>query len=99
MAGVNIGFSTQLILEEGGFDTSLGHRGDATLLSNEETRLVNKLKGKMSRLATHLMQVGHCIDSSRLSPTWLRKRVVWQAVSDYQSIRVAKKLIQQTGRG
>jgi glycosyltransferase involved in cell wall biosynthesis len=85
LAGVNISFRTSLILEEGGFDTSLGRTGgDATLLSNEETRLVNKLKAKNVQIGyTPHAQVGHCIDPSRLSPTWLRKRVVWQAVSDY----------------
>jgi glycosyltransferase involved in cell wall biosynthesis len=85
LAGVNISFRTSLVLEEGGFDTSLGRTGgDATLLSNEETRLVNKLKAKNIQVGyTPYAQVGHCIDPSRLSPTWLRKRVVWQAISDY----------------
>ncbi len=85
LAGVNISFRTSLILEEGGFDISLGRTGgDATLLSNEETRLVNKLKAKNVQVGyTPHAQVGHCIDPSRLSPTWLRKRVVWQAISDY----------------
>jgi glycosyltransferase involved in cell wall biosynthesis len=85
LAGVNISFRTPLILEEGGFDTSLGRTGgDATLLSNEETRLVNQLKEKNVQIGyTPHAQVGHCIDPSRLSPIWLKKRVVWQAISDY----------------
>ena len=85
LAGVNISFRTSLVLEEGGFDTSLGRTGgDATLLSNEETKLVNKLRDRGIKVAyTPHAQVGHCIDPSRLSLSWLRKRVVWQAISDY----------------
>jgi glycosyltransferase involved in cell wall biosynthesis len=85
LAGVNISFLTRLLIDSDGFDTSLGRTGgDATLLSNEETRLVNKLKAKGVQVGyTPHASVGHCVDPMRLTPQWFRKRVVWQAISDY----------------
>ncbi|NET27445.1 glycosyltransferase family 2 protein [Okeania sp. SIO1I7] len=85
-AGANIAFRTQDILENGGFDVSLGRTGSGTsLMSNEEIHLLNQIKskGKLTIYAPEA-KVDHLVEKKRLNHAWFRKRVVWQAVSDYQ---------------
>lgn len=85
-AGANISFRTQDVLENGGFDVSLGRTGGGTsLMSNEEIQLLNKIKskGKLTIYAPEA-KVDHLVEKKRLNKAWFRKRVAWQAVSDYQ---------------
>ncbi|WP_413167433.1 glycosyltransferase [Capilliphycus salinus ALCB114379] len=85
-AGANISFRTQDILDNGGFDVSLGRIGGGTsLMSNEEIHLLDQIKskGKLTIYAPEA-QVDHLVEKKRLNHAWFRKRVAWQAVSDYQ---------------
>ena len=96
-AGANIAFRTQEILDNGGFDVSLGRMGSgAALISNEETHLIDKIQsqGKLTIYAPEA-KVEHLVEKKRLNHAWFRKRVAWQAVSDYQmdsekAIEIAK---------
>jgi hypothetical protein len=82
LAGTNIAFRRDALLAAGGFDERLGRR-PGTLLGNEEIALTAAL-----RRAGHEVRydpaiaVRHRIHADRLSRAWLRRRVVWQAVSD-----------------
>ena len=85
LAGTNISFRTQDVLDAGGFDTSLGRKGGGTaLMSNEEIGLLNHLKesGKLAIYAPEAV-VSHLVERKRLKQSWFRQRIVWQAVSDY----------------
>jgi len=84
-AGANISFRRRLVLEAGGFDTSLGRIGSgASLLSNEEIALSNRIHalGNPSVYVPNAT-VDHLVERARLKQSWFRRRVVWQAVSDY----------------
>ncbi len=85
LVGCNIAFDKKVLLEAGGFSTALGRIGPAySLLSNEETEVTQKIHamGKISIYAPDAL-VKHVIDPGRLSRDWFRKRMAWQAVSDY----------------
>lgn len=84
-AGANISFVTELINKFGGFSTSLGRIGSGnSLLSNEEADLVAKIReaGKKMIYAPEA-QVDHLVEEKRLKKSWFRKRLAWQAVSDF----------------
>lgn len=84
IAGANISFRREPLLEFGGFDTALGRKGsEATLLSNEETDLVAKMTaGGGLVLYVPEATVDHLVDERRLHQSWFRRRAAWQAVSD-----------------
>ena len=85
LAGCNISFRRDVLLESGGFSRSLGRIGSgASLLSNEETAVAEKIHamGKISVYAP-AADLQHVIDPQRLSREWFRKRAAWQAVSDF----------------
>ncbi len=84
-AGCNIAFDRKSLLDAGGFNLSLGRFGDDTiLLSNDESDVINRIEkaGKIKVYAPDAC-VEHIIDPSRLTVEWFRKRLAWQAVSDY----------------
>jgi glycosyltransferase involved in cell wall biosynthesis len=84
-AGTNVSYRTDLMLELGGFDESLGRIGPgANLLSNEETRLTSALRSK-GYLAIYAPEakVDHLVERSRLTQQWFRKRAAWQSISDF----------------
>lgn len=84
-AGTNVSYRTESILRLGGFSTALGRHGkDASLLGNEELALSEKIRstGKILVYAP-LARVNHLVAAGRLNTTWFRKRVVWQAISDF----------------
>jgi glycosyltransferase involved in cell wall biosynthesis len=83
LAGANIAFRTGHLRRAGGFDPRLGRHGDL-LLGNEEIAVTNWLRNRR-RLVVYepAAVVEHNITQSRLAVSWLRKRVAWQAVSDY----------------
>lgn len=84
-AGANISFVTDLINKFGGFSTSLGRIGSGnSLLSNEESDLVHKIQnaGKKMIYAPEA-QVDHLVEEKRLDKGWFRRRLAWQAVSDF----------------
>jgi GT2 family glycosyltransferase len=85
VAGANIAFRTRAIREQGGFAVSLGRVGSgAALLSNEETDLTDRIKAAGGLVAYDpKAEVEHWVDPSRLTQAWFRRRMAWQAVSDY----------------
>jgi glycosyltransferase involved in cell wall biosynthesis len=86
-AGTNIAFHTKTILDAGGFDTKLGRNGGgAVLMSNEETAVMHHLRS-LGRIAVYVpdASVQHLVERKRTTQTWFRKRVAWQAMSDYMS--------------
>lgn len=85
LAGTNIAFDVKFLRENNGFSTGLGRKGgDDILLGNEEIELI-RVAQKTGRVVAYepAMGVHHNIPASRLNQTWLRRRVVWQAISDY----------------
>jgi glycosyltransferase involved in cell wall biosynthesis len=84
-AGTNIAFRAQAILDHGLFDVRLGRTGGgASLLSNEETELVRRIHeaGQIGVYQPDAI-VDHLVERRRLTQDWFRKRVAWQAVSDF----------------
>jgi hypothetical protein len=71
-------------LECGGCSISLGRKGTgASLLSNEETELTAKIVANGYEVFYNPeASVKHLIPSARLTREYLRRRVMWQAVSD-----------------
>ena len=81
IVGANMMFRRQVFDEHGIFDTSLGRKGSASLLSNDETALLEKIGMRNVYYEPRIM-VQHVIPMDRLTPGWFRRRVFWQAVSD-----------------
>jgi len=84
-AGANISFRVEAIRSYGGFSAHLGRKGSgASLLSNEEAELVDKIRaaGELVVYAPKA-RVGHLVEEKRLERSWFRRRMAWQAVSDF----------------
>jgi GT2 family glycosyltransferase len=82
LAGTNIAFRRELLLKAGGFDERLGRRG-VRLLSNEDLEIADRIRGLgFATFYEPRALVRHRIDEARVSQQWLRRRVVWQAISD-----------------
>ncbi len=79
--GANFALRRDAALALGGFDEGLGRKG-ASLLSNEETAIQDRLRaaGHTARYAVRA-RVLHRIRPERLSRDWFRARMAWQAVS------------------
>ena len=85
IAGCNIAFERNTLLEVGGFSRALGRVGaGVALLSNEESQVIEKF-ADVGRNAIYVPDatVEHLIEPARLSQEWFRRRAAWQAVSDY----------------
>jgi glucosyl-dolichyl phosphate glucuronosyltransferase len=84
-AGTNIAFRTKAILDHGGFATNLGRIGSgASLLSNEEVQLLERIRTARGRLVyAPDASVKHLVEPKRLTRSWFRKRSAWQALSDF----------------
>jgi glycosyltransferase involved in cell wall biosynthesis len=85
VAGANIAFRLSALRAVGGFDTSLGRTGGgASLLSSEETAVVDRIKAQGGLVAYEPgAVVDHWVDPERITQRWFRRRAAWQAVSDY----------------
>lgn len=86
IVGTNMAFRTAALRELGGFDTSLGRKGssDLALLSNEELEIVRRITSEgYTAFYEPAMVVSHLVPTGRLTQTWFRRRIVWQAISDY----------------
>lgn len=81
ITGANMAFRRSVFEEYGAFNTDLGRKGTSSLLSNDETALLEKV-GMQRVLYYPDAWVRHLIPSGRLTPAWFRRRVYWQAVSD-----------------
>lgn len=84
LAGCNIAFNRQALLDIGGFRTDIGRTGNPlSLMSNEETFAWQALKRAGYKiLYSPQAIVSHHIDKKRLDASWLSRRIAWQAVSD-----------------
>ena len=85
VAGANISYRTPLLRAVGGFSPALGRIGSGiALMSNDETELAERLsaRGGVTGYAG-LAVVDHLVDPSRVRQDWFRRRMAWQAVSDY----------------
>lgn len=85
VAGANISFRVAPLRAVGGFSPALGRIGAGiSLMSNDETELAERLEKLGGRMGyAPLAAVEHCVASSRLDQEWFRRRIAWQAVSDY----------------
>lgn len=83
--GANIAFRTEVMTECGGFSTHLGRKGaSGALLSNEEIQLVGRIRARGGALIyAPDAVVDHRVSHDRLTHAWFRKRMSWQAVSDF----------------
>lgn len=84
-AGANISFRRDLLLASGGFSTTLGRIGNGNaLMSNEEIEVLNYIKetGAKAVYAPEAA-VDHLVEKKRLRRDWFRRRVAWQATSDF----------------
>lgn len=84
LAGCNISFRRQSLIDIGGFRTDVGRIGnELCLLSNEEAAAWQQLKrmGKRVLYEPNAI-VFHHINENRANAQWLSRRIAWQAVSD-----------------
>jgi glycosyltransferase involved in cell wall biosynthesis len=82
LAGTNIAYRREPLVEIGGFNEALGRIG-GSLLSNEELMVSRSLEKQGYRAWYEpAAQVLHRVHANRVSQAWFRRRVSWQAVSD-----------------
>lgn len=85
VVGANIAYRVNALREVGGFSTALGRVGSgASLMSNDETELEGRIHAAGGRTGyTPRAEVEHFVPAERLTQDWFRRRVAWQAVSDF----------------
>jgi glucosyl-dolichyl phosphate glucuronosyltransferase len=85
VAGTNIAFRVDALRNAGGFSTHLGRTGGGqSLLSNDESDVIARMGTRGGRLIYMPdAVVEHLVPAERLTQTWFRRRVAWQATSDY----------------
>ena len=85
VVGANISYRTERLRAVGGFSTALGRvGGGAALMSNDETELEDRLRAQGGQTGyTPRAEVEHFVPADRLTQDWFRRRVAWQAVSDF----------------
>lgn len=82
LIGGNIAYRREALEAIGGFRADMGRRGNI-LLSNEELELQSQLqKAGYKLIYCPKICVSHRVPAERLTQTWMRKRIFWQAVSD-----------------
>jgi glycosyltransferase involved in cell wall biosynthesis len=82
LVGANISFPRKTLEKFSGFPTDLGRKGK-NLISNEEIELINSIKKNGQVVYYHPeIAVQHFVPSSRLNPSWFRKRWFTQGISD-----------------
>lgn len=84
-AGANITFRRDVLIESGGFSTSLGRVGSGnSLMSNEEVEVLRYFKDSGCKAVyAPNAAVDHLVEHKRLRRDWFRRRVAWQATSDF----------------
>lgn len=85
VAGANIAYRVSALRQAGGFSTALGRVGSGiSLMSNDEIELAERLAAKGGRMGyAGKAVVHHVVEENRLNQEWFRRRIAWQAVSDY----------------
>lgn len=82
LAGTNISFRRDCLIEAGLFEERLGRIGK-TLLSNEELMVTNKLRAAEYEIVYNpRIAMEHNVHLDRVSQKWIRQRIFWQVVSD-----------------
>lgn len=82
LAGTNIAFRRNLLASLGGFDERLGRRG-ASLLSNEEIAISRRVRDLgFAAFYEPAAVMHHKVSEDRISQAWLRRRFVWQVISN-----------------
>jgi glycosyltransferase involved in cell wall biosynthesis len=81
IVGANMAFSRNVFEVVGEFDSGFGRKGEASLLSNGEIALLEKI-GKANIYYSPECSVEHIIQPERIRIEWFRKRAFWQAISD-----------------
>lgn len=82
LAGTNIAFRRDPLLEAGLFNENLGRIGKL-LLSNEELAVTERLrKFGYSVVYSPAIEMHHKVHADRLNQAWMRRRVMWQVISD-----------------
>lgn len=82
LAGTNIGFRRELLLKAGLFNESLGRVGQL-LLSNEELAVTERIRKLGHRVIYNpAIEMHHKVHVDRLNQAWMRRRVMWQVISD-----------------
>ena len=81
LIGTNVCYRRSTLAQVGGFRTDLGRRG-TLLVSNEELELQARLRAAGYRAwYSPRIRVGHRIPAERLTQSWFRRRIFWQAIS------------------
>lgn len=85
VAGTNIAFRKQALTDAGGFSIHLGrNKSGLSLLSNDEIETIARIRARGGQLLyVPDAVVEHLVPKDRLTQAWFRRRVAWQAVSDY----------------
>ena len=84
LVGANFCINRRDALSCGGFDEGLGRKPGNTLLSNEDTILLEKMsydKGVQPYYFPEA-EILHLIPENRMEFGWFQKRMFWQAISD-----------------
>jgi glycosyltransferase involved in cell wall biosynthesis len=92
--GSNISFRRDVLVELGGFDESLGRKGNAQV-QGEETELAARMYEEYGERVWYVpdAEVGHKVFEYRTDRQWLVKRAFWQGYSK----RVMADLVDDTG--
>ncbi len=85
VVGANLCYRTDAVRQAGGFSTALGRvGGGSALMSNDETDLQDRIAARGGLVGySPDAEVEHLVLAARLHQAWFRKRVAWQAVSDF----------------
>ncbi len=81
IVGANMAWRREVFDRFGGFDPALGRKGAATLISNDETELLERV-GIGSIWYEPAMLAEHLVAVERMTLAFFRTRVFWQAASD-----------------
>ncbi len=85
VVGANISYRTERLRLAGGFSVALGRVGDgAALMSNDELEVADRIHAAGGLTGyTPRAEVEHFVPAERLTQDWFRRRIAWQAVSDF----------------
>jgi len=81
IVGANMAWRREVFTRFGGFDPALGRKGSATLISNDETELLERV-GLGNIWYEPTMLAEHLVAVERMTLQFFRQRVFWQAASD-----------------
>lgn len=93
LAGANICYTKSSLVKYGGFDLSLGRKGNTSgLLGAEENQLLWQFKSNNEHVIynPHCM-LKHIVQPERMRQDWFIKRVSWQSVCDVMTNKKSHK--------